>query len=307
VTRAVTRAAILALLFVYAAPALAQPEEAVSYRVHESDTLELIAAEFYGDRSEAVWIAAANKLRKGKQVQHGDRIKVPVTREVVTNKGDTFETLATTYLGDASRASYLAEANGLSIEDSLATGTTLTIPLHVTHVAQGNETLASIAQQYLGDPKQGALLQKFNGLDKASLEKGDSIIVLGLGVHVKPSKMPPLDTDSKARREQQRKLVAAVGEALPRAKAAWLQGDFAAVKSALAPLAEQMDYLDTRTVVEVGVLLGKAHVAFGDSDAATAAFAQVLNRRPRYALAPYAESPKVIAAWQKAGGRVEGE
>src|SRR5256885_2096865 len=156
------------LVVAYAAQARAQSDESVSYRVHESDNLELIAAEFYGDRAEAIWIVGANKLRKGKQVQHGDRIKVPVTHEIVTNKGDTFESLATTYFGDASRASYLAEANAMSIEDSLATGTLLTIPLHITYTAQGSETLASIAQLYLGDLKQAAVLQKFNGLDKTT-------------------------------------------------------------------------------------------------------------------------------------------
>ena len=39
----------------------------------------------------------------------------------------------------------------------------------------------------------------------------------------------------------------------------------------------------------------------------TPAVMQALDRRPRQVLSPYAESPKVIAAWKKAGGHVEGE
>jgi LysM repeat protein len=302
-----TRAVAVAIVLAYAASARAQPEDTITVRVHEKDTLELIAAELYGDRSEAVWLVTENKLAKGKQVHFGDRIKAPVSRTVVTAKGDTFETLAAAHLGDASRATYLAEANHMSIEDSLATGTELIIPLRVTHVAQATETLASIAQLYFGDAHQAALLQKYNGLDKTSLEKGEQVIVLGLGVKVKPSRLPGLDGEAKARREHQQKTNAAAAEALPRARAAWLQGDFATVKAALAPLAEQVDYLDARTAVEIGLLLGKANVAFGEGEAATAAFTQVLTRRPRLALSPYAESPKVIEAWQKAGGHVEGE
>jgi hypothetical protein len=67
-----------------------------------------------------------------------------------------------------------------------------------------------------------------------------------------------------------------------------------------------MHYLDVRTAVALGMLAGKAHVAFGEVDAAAAAFTQVLARKPRLTLGSYAESPKVIAAWQKAGGRVDG-
>ena len=296
----------IAVLAASALPAHAQNDDAVTYRVHEKDTLELIAAEFYGDRNAASWIAAENKLAKGKQVHSGDRLKVPVTREIVTSKGDTFETLAATYLGDASRAPLLADANAMSVDDSLATGTTLVVPVHVVHIAPASESLASIAQLYLGDPKQAALLQKLNGLDKAAVEKGDSVVVIGVALHVKASKIPPLDAEAKSRRDEQHQVATTAADALPKAQAAWLTGDFAAVKGLLSPLAGKLDYLDTRTAIDVGLLLGKAHVAFGETDAAVAAFAGVVSRKPGFTLGAYAESPKVIAAWQKAGGHVEG-
>jgi hypothetical protein len=302
----VKRAIAIAVLAASALPAHAQNDDAVTYRVHEHDTLELIAAEIYGDRTAASWIMAENKLGKGKQVHAGDRIKVPVTREIVTSKGDTFETLAATYLGDASRAPLLADANAMSVDDSLATGTMLIVPVHVVHVAPASESLASIAQLYLGDAKQAALLQKLNGLDKTGVEKGDSVVVIGVGVHVKPSKLPPLDAEAKSRRDEQHQVAQSAADALPKAKAAWLTGDFAGVKTALTPLAGKLDYLDTRTAIEIGLLLGKAHCAFGETDAAVAAFTSVVSRKPGYTLGAYAESPKVIAAWQKAGGHVEG-
>ena len=301
---------VLVVLLALSRVAHAQAEDAIAYRLKSADTIELIAAEFYGDRTQTSWIVAENKLAHAKrQPQPGDRIRIPVTREIVTAKGDSFESLAQTYLGDASRAGFLAEANAISIEESLAIGTPMTIPLHVTYVAQGPESLAQIAQAFFGDPKQAAMLAQYNNFDAArtSLEKGESLVVPGLHVHVRAGKGTALDADAKARRDQQHQVTSAAAAALPRAQAAWFRGDFAGVRSALGKLGDELDYLDARTAVDIGLLAGRADVAFGDNDAATAVFAQVLNRKPRHVLGRYAESPKVIAAWQKAGGHVDGE
>jgi LysM repeat protein len=287
-----------------ATPAHAQPDDAITYRLRQGDTLEIIAAELYGDRGHASWIAAENKL-KGKPLRSGDRIKIPLPHEAVTAKGDSFASLAAAYLGDASRAPYLAEANAMSVDDSLPTGTTIVIPLHVVHVAQGSESLASIAQQYLGNAKHAAMLQKLNGLDHTTVEKGETVLVLDTTVRVTTSKAPQPDAEARGRRDHQRKVAAAAVDALARARAAWLQGEFEAVKTTVAPFADDMDYLDARTAVELGMLAGKAHLAFGENDAATACFAQVLARHPHLAIGGYAESPKVLAAWQKAGGHVQ--
>jgi hypothetical protein len=178
--------------------------------------------------------------------------------------------------------------------------------MHVLHVAQASESLASIAQQYLGNPKHAAMLQKLNGLDHTTIEKGETITVLDPAVHLPSSKLPQPEAEARARRDHQRKMAALAAAALPRAKEAWLHGDFERARATLAPLVNEMDYLDARTAVELGMLAGKAHVAFGDTEAAATCFARVLARKPRLAIGGYAESPKVIAAWQKAGGRVEG-
>jgi LysM repeat protein len=285
----------------------AQGEDSVAYRVKTGDTLELIAAEYYGDRAQTPWIVTENKLTHGKKPVPGDRIKVPITREIVTAKGDSFESLAAAYLGDASRAAFLADANSISIEDSLAVGTVLLVPIHVAYVAQQPESMAQVAQQFFGDAKQAEALRQYNNLEpsKTALDKGESILVASAKLRVRTGKLPAIDGEAKARRDQQHAATAATMAALPRAQAAWLRGDFGEVRAALAKLADQLDYLDAKTAVDLGLLLGRADVAFGDMAGAVAIFTQVLNRKPRHALEPYAESPKVIAAWQKAGGRVE--
>lgn len=270
------------------------------YRVKQDDTLDVIAAEFYGDRSQARLIVAENKLKK--RVQAGQRLKIPVTREITTEKGDTFESLAQAHLGDSRRAVVLADFNEHEVSDIPPIGSPISIPIQITHTAQGSESLGSIATLYWGDPKQADVLRRYNFLDKPTLEKGESVIVPMIKVRVR--KPQPLDADAKERRDEQRKAAADAAHALPVARTAWLQGDFAGVKAALQPLATRVDYLDTPSALEVGMLLGKALLAFDDPQHAAAAFKSVLDRKPTHTLSAYAESPKVIEAWKNAGGQV---
>jgi LysM repeat protein len=271
------------------------------YRVKQDDTLDVIAAEFYGDRAQGKLIVAENKLKQ-KRLQPGQRIKVPVTREITTDKGDTFESLAQTHLGDSRRAVVLADFNEHEVTDIPAVGTVLSIPIQITHTAQGTESLASIALQYWNDSKQAEVLRRYNFLDKQTLEKGESVIVPMIKVRVR--KPPALDNDAKERRDEQHKAEAEAVRALPVARSAWLAGDFTGVKAALEPLAARVDYLETPQAIEVGLLLGKAMLAFDDDKHAVETFSHVLNRKPSQTLSPYSESPKVIDAWKKAGGQI---
>ena len=79
-----------ALLFVVALAgiAAAQPGATQSYRVKPKDTLEIIAAEFYGSRDNDVLIAAENKLKTARVVPF-TRLKLPVTRELTAHQVET--------------------------------------------------------------------------------------------------------------------------------------------------------------------------------------------------------------------------
>ena len=297
----------LAIVALLVQAASAQPDTSIGYRVKKGDTLDLIAAEFYGDRAHAQFIVTENKLKNRTAFTPGDRLRIPIAREIATAKGDTFESLAGTYLGDPKRAPFLADYNNLPADDTLATGTVVVIPAHVTHVAAGSESISQIATTYFGDAKQSDTLRRFNFLDKPQLEKGDSVIIPDLVTRPRAGKQPPLDTDARQRRDDQQKARDALAQVMPRARTAWWLGDFATVRMLLGPIAKQLDYLDTASAIDCGLLLGKAHVAFGETDAAAQVFAQVLDRKPRQLLSAYAESPKVIAAWKKAGGHIEGE
>lgn len=281
----------------------AVPPATAVYRVKKKDTLDVIAAEYYGDRTQARLIVVENKKKDGR-VKAGEKLRVPVTREITTDKGDTFDSLAQTYLGDSKRGPLLADFNEHDVKDTPATGTAITIPAQITHVAKEDESLAHVSTTYFGDAKQADLLRRYNFLDRSSLDKGESITVPLIHIRVRPAKMPPIDPEAKARRDEHRRLQTDAETALPLARTSWLQGDFAGVKGTLAPFATKLHFLDTPTAVEAGILVGRAHIAFGDTELAIKSFAQVRERKPTHALSTYAESPKVIEAWKQAGGSV---
>lgn len=282
-------------------------DEVVIYRVRPGDTLSLVAAEFYGDHQRTLsFVMTANKLRRQRKLVPGERLRVPVSREITTSNGDTWASLAASYLGDAGRSRFLAEFNQLTPMDSLATGTAVMIPMRVTHTASDRETLEQLSQQYFGDAKHVDLLREYNQRDGSPLEKGDAVVVPNLRVRVRADKVPPIDAAEMARREQHRQANAAATAALPQAQLAWLRSDFAGVRAALSSVADKLDFLDAGTAAAVGILLGKACLAFDDAPSAIELFRQALSRQPRQ-LSAYFESPKVLAAWQQAGGKVRRE
>jgi len=249
----------------------------------------------------------ANKIVHPRPLRAGEKLKIPVSRQVITSPGDTFETLAATFLGDVRRGPFLAEFNDLSPDDGLASGSAIAIPFTVTHTAQATETIANITAAYFGDTKNAGMIRRYNFLEKDTIEKGERLSVPIFNVRLQASKMPSINADSKARRDRQLKAQDRAAKAIPAAKQAWREGDFAEVKAALAEVELDVDYLELAQAVEVGILLGSLHVAFNDTKPALEAFKRVLERKPTHQLGPYLHSPKILAAWTEAGGAVAGE
>ena len=299
---------VIAALLV-ARVAAADEADFVTYKVKPGDTIDLVAAEFYGDHGRtSTFIVDENKWKTYRKLNPGERIRVPIAREITTSKGDTLPALATKYLGDASRAQYIAQINNLKVTDIPAAGVALKLPFRVTHIAQTTESLAAISQFYFGDAKQVDLLRQYNNLgDKSSIEKNDSIIVPVMNLRVHDERLPAPSPEALTRRKAHANANEAAAAALPVAHLAELQGDYEAVAKALAEVGKQLEYLDEPRLGDVGLLLGKALVASGDKAGAQAVFAEVVPREPDKKLSPYYESPTVIDAWRAAGGHVAGE
>lgn len=279
--------------------------DTVVLRVKQGDSLELIAAELYGDRNKAVLIVAENKLARPRPLKPGERLRVPISRDVTTAPGDTLEALAGMYLGSARRAPFLADFNGISADDSLPAGAVVTIPLTIVHTAVTPESLSEIAKLYFGDARQAEMLRRYNFLEKRTLDRNESLIVPVYQVRLAAARQPAPDAASKARRDHRRDAAARAAKALPAARQAWKDGDYASAKAVLADLEPDLDYLDAADATVAGVLLGATHVAFADEVRATAVFKRVIDRQPHHVLKRYDCSPSVLAVWEKAGGQIE--
>ena len=298
------KAALLALVAVALLHGRARAEhDFVTYKVRPGDTLALLAAEYYGDRTHAVFIMVANKMQHPRPLKPGEKLRIPVSREITAAVGDSFDGLAQVYLGDKRRGPSLAEFNGMDPSDSLAAGKTLTIPFHVVHTAAGAESLASIAAAYFGDSKNAPLLRGYNFLDRDTLSAGESIVIPINHVKVRPSAMPPIDAESKARTEKRRQMIEIATRALPRAQEAWRTSAYADVKREL--IAVDLDFLDGDRAATLGQLLGAAYVAQGDEVSARAAFQRAIDRAPKTKMSSYRYSPRIADVWTKAGGQID--
>jgi LysM repeat protein len=300
---------VVAALLIARVAAADEAADSVIYKVKPGDTIDLVAAEFYGDHVHTgVFIVDENKWKTFHKLNPGERIRVPITREITTAKGDTLAALATKYLGDANRATYIAQLNNLQVTDIPAAGVALKLPFRITHVAQTTESLAAISQFYFGDAKQAELLRAYNNLgDKTTIEKNDSIIVPVMSLHVHDERLPTPSAEALARRKEHANANEAAAAALPVARLAELEGSYAEVAKTLADVGKKLEYLDEPLLGQVGMVLGKALVASGDKSGAIAVFTEVVAREPERKMSTYYESPTVIDAWRAAGGHVAGE
>ena len=286
---------------VLALPYSAQAEPASGierYKVRKGDTLELLAAEYYGNRVHKIYLMVENGLDHERVLTPGEKLRIPVSERITTAAGDTLSGLAKSHLGDAARAKYLAEFNGLAVDTTLAVGQELVVPLRVSYRAKGDETLHDIALGLFADAKRATLLRDYNGLDTDTLIAGQVISIPVPKVEVQASKQRPPSADEDARASKRNDMMRKASLALPIAQSAWRAGDFASVKHQLTRL--ELEYLDASFAADAGILLGAVYIAYDDTDSALATFSKVLRRNPGLVLDKKQHSPKVRAIWQRA-------
>lgn len=268
------------------------------HKVRKGDTLELLAAEYYGNRVHKIYIMVENQLDHVRPLKLGEFLRIPISEQITVAKGDTLAGLSETYLGDAKKVAYLADANGLTTESSLALGQEVTVPMQVRYRAKGEEKLHDIALGLFADAKLASLLEKYNKLQSSVLSPGQIIYVPVPKVRIQASKRRPQDADAKARIAQRKKMKASALQVLPGARAAWRTGDYGVAKRELIAL--DTDYLDAKLAAEISVLLGAVYIAFDDEDSALASFSESLDRLPSLKLAPEQYSPKILKVWELA-------
>ena len=239
----------------------------------------------------------------------GERLRIPVDARDHDREGRHVRVAradATSATRGARRSSPTSTA--CPPTTTLAAGTLLTIPFHVTHTAARRPSRSRASRRRTSATASrprccAATTSSTRRAREGRVDRRADLHVRVRAVEAAAGRRRVEGAPRSAARGDRRARAARC----PRARAAWLQGDFGDGEGrARAVRRRDSTYLDTATAVEVGVLLGEAHVAFDDDGRARRSVHAACSSASRsYVLTPYADSPKVLAVWKKAGGHVE--
>jgi hypothetical protein len=297
--RRLMAATVLAVATLAARPVHAR---VLKHVVEKGDTVELLAAEYYGDRELAIFIVAANGWTvPPKDLTPGSTIDIPVSYRVIVQPGDTLASIAKAQIDDARRGAYLGALNGLPAGREPDIGTELLIPYDLQYKAQGGDSLSTVAALYYGDSQKADLLAQYNfRAPDGSLAKGDLIDVPITDLEVRPTKMGPT-SQSLAEEEAEEDLRARetrVAAGLEDARKAFSAGDYIATADQLFTLIGEGPSDDQLS--DIHQLLAFDYVALGVPDLAVRHFTEVLARHPDLTLDPATVSPKIRTALDEA-------
>ena len=156
----------------------------VVYSSKPGDTPESIAADYYGNRSQAIFIIETNGLERDKPLKPGQKVRIPTAFHYRVHKGDTLEGLAQKFLDDKRRSPFLAAFSGLRPTDKLREGQDLLIPFQHVHRTEVPESLQSVARSFYGDASKAKLLADYNFRSAPMLAKGERVLVpIGARAH----------------------------------------------------------------------------------------------------------------------------
>lgn len=287
---------VVALLCGLAPPAFARM---IIHTVRQGDTLELLSAEYYGNRGHAVYIMAVNNFTHPRPLRPGMRLKIPTAWHYKLKKAESLARVAEVYVGDKRRASFLAQFSGYHSVEEVRPGQDVVIPFHLTHEAQSAETLGMVAAAYYGDSRKGDLLREYNFRSSSRLDRGERVLIPIVHVKVRESKMPKMGDVAAQEVAARRATSARVAAAIEDAERLYREGKFAEVATRLVRILMEEDPSEDE-IAQIQELLASCYVALDQQDLAVRAFREVLARQPKIALDPAEVSPKIRAALEEA-------
>jgi LysM repeat protein len=288
----------------------------VVYSAKSGDTPESIAADYYGNRSQAIFILETNGLERDKPLRPGQKVRIPTAFHYRVRKGDTLEGLAKRFLDDGRRAPFLAAFSGLRPTDKLREGQDLLIPFQHVHRTEVPESLQSVARAFYGDASKAKLLADYNFRSAPMLAKGERVLVPIGHVHIRAVKLQPvverpvgkmkeapapvvMVAPPKEAQKREAELAEKVGKSLAIAEKAYKDGSYSDVPAVLDKVLTEEEPSEAQ-LAELFRLKAFAYVALGLDDLAVNAFREVLARKPDVALDEATVSPKIRAALDRA-------
>jgi nucleoid-associated protein YgaU len=308
---------ILALLMLIST-ANAANARVVIYSAKSGDTPESIAADYYGNRAQAIFVIETNGLERDKPLRPGQKVRIPTAFRYRVRKGETLEALAQRFLDDKRRAQFLAAFNGMRPTDKLREGQDLVVPFQHVHRTDVPESLQSVARAFYGDASRAKLLADYNFRAAPMLAKGERILVPIAHVRIravrlqqpaperpvgKVAKEPPAPqlaaAPPKEAQKREAELAERVGKQLSIAEKAYKEGSYSDVPAVLDKVLTDEDPSEAQ-LAEIFRLKAFAYVALGLDELAVTAFREVLARKPDVALDEATVSPKIRAALERA-------
>jgi LysM repeat protein len=291
----------------------------VVYAAKPGDTPESIAADYYGNRSQALFIIETNGFERDKPLKPGQKVRIPTAFHYRVHRGETLEGLAHKFLDDKRRAPFLAAFSGLRGNDKLREGQDLIVPFQHVHRPEVPESLQSVARTFYGDASKAKLLYDYNFRSAPMLAKGERVLVPIAHVKIrqvklqpvvekspppgKPVKEPPAPTlapaPPKEAQKREAELAERVGKQLEVAEKAYKDGSYSDVPAVLDKVLAAEEPSEAQ-LAELFRLKAFAYVALGLDDLAVNAFREVVARKPGVSLDEATVSPKIRAALERA-------
>lgn len=151
------------------------PVLAFTHVVSQGETLAQLAIKVYGTPRFETAIAGANALdaHGGSAIVPGQPIEIPAPAHHRVQEGENWFGLARMFLGANRRGETLARANNAVAWVPPVPNQEIEIPAVVAHIAAEGETVAGLAQRYLGDINKAWVLDAYN------FRKGDQKLLRG--------------------------------------------------------------------------------------------------------------------------------
>lgn len=287
------------LLLLSARPAWAEP---FAHVTRPGDTAEVLAAQYYNNRSFAALVREVNKLPPNANPKPGQRLRIPSATQYRVNRGETLELVAKRRLGDARRAHFIAEWNGLKPGAQPAAGTKLLLPDLILHHATAPESFTALAKNLFGDAAQAKMLQAYNFHPGALIGRGERILIPFTMVRTQTAVSVPAaphvrKAEDTARLEAEQAARLAAGVAL--AEKAYRDGNYAEIPGALIRLLAS-EKPSEQQLGEIHRLLAFAYVALGVDELALKEFQEMLQHDPKATLDAATVSPKIREVFDRA-------
>jgi tetratricopeptide (TPR) repeat protein len=277
-----------------------------THMARAGETLEQLSVRYYGESDKSIVIRAANGFihPDDGRLAEGEPVIVPEITYIHVREGESWESLANSFLSSPRRANFLAEMNELPADQMPPLGAIIKIPYHLRHIFAQNETLRSVARLYYKKEERSLeWLRKYNSSSRKKYTRGEVIIIPLLDLRFTDEEQQRIDAYRRnlsnradfVRQKEAREIIAKL-------KTNYETGRYVQMVSSASKL---LGYGRLTVPQEIGIYnyLAYAYVALGEHRMAVAAFQEALSRQPEMELSSITTSPKILKAFNEAKTR----